>query len=118
MARMRAALERRLNDLDAQQAQGPRDQTEAPVKTVQHVQAQPLPLQPVTQPRSGVSTPPPPSRTEKPIVKTSFPRLQGPESPLSLDKQQRLSELLRKYKADEITPEQYHAERARILSEQ
>ena len=41
----------------------------------------------------------------------------SPESPLSADKQQRLAELLKKYRADEIGPEQYHTERAKILAE-
>jgi hypothetical protein len=41
--------------------------------------------------------------------------LQAPAAPVSQDKQQRLAELLRKYKADQLTPEQYHAERAKIL---
>ncbi len=47
----------------------------------------------------------------------SFPPLQGPALPISADKQQRLQELLRQYKANEITPDQYHKERARILAE-
>ncbi|MCX7723582.1 MAG: hypothetical protein N2379_11095 [Verrucomicrobiae bacterium] len=37
--------------------------------------------------------------------------------PLSAEKQRRLAELLAKYKADLITPEEYHRERARILAE-
>jgi uncharacterized protein YnzC (UPF0291/DUF896 family) len=36
---------------------------------------------------------------------------------VSADKTQRLAELLRKYKAEEITPEEYHQQRAKILSE-
>jgi len=43
--------------------------------------------------------------------------IEGPPLPLSADKQQRLAELLQKYKADQITPEQYHTERAKILAE-
>jgi hypothetical protein len=48
----------------------------------------------------------------------SFKNPEGPASPFSTDKQQQLSELLRKYQADEITPEQYHQERAKILAAQ
>jgi len=46
-----------------------------------------------------------------------FPPMQGPPSTLSPAKQQKLTELLQRYKADELTPEQYHLERAKILSE-
>jgi len=45
-----------------------------------------------------------------------FQPLQGPALPISADKQQRLNELLRKYQVDEITPEQYHQQRASILA--
>jgi hypothetical protein len=44
--------------------------------------------------------------------------LAGPPLPISAEKEQRLTELLQKYKADQITPEQYHTERAKILAEQ
>ena len=41
----------------------------------------------------------------------------GPASPLSADKQKRLAEILAQYRADKITPQEYHAERAKILAE-
>jgi len=37
--------------------------------------------------------------------------------PFSADKQRRLADLLVKYQADAITPEQYHQQRAKILAE-
>jgi hypothetical protein len=43
--------------------------------------------------------------------------LQGPPTGFSAAKEQRLKELLDRYMADEVTPEQYHAERAKILRE-
>ena len=46
----------------------------------------------------------------------NFPPLEGPASPLSSDKQQQLYQLLQRYKADQVTPEQYQAERAKILA--
>ncbi|HLH55465.1 MAG TPA: hypothetical protein VKY92_17820 [Verrucomicrobiae bacterium] len=49
---------------------------------------------------------------------TNFPPLEGPPLPISSDKQQRLYELLQRYKADQVTPEQYQAERAKILAGQ
>ncbi len=46
----------------------------------------------------------------------NFPPLEGPPLPISGEKQQQLAILLQKYKADQISPEEYHAERAKILS--
>jgi hypothetical protein len=46
-----------------------------------------------------------------------FQPIQGPPLSISADKQERLAELLRKYRADEITPEEYHQQRAKILAE-
>jgi hypothetical protein len=47
----------------------------------------------------------------------AFPPIQPPPPGISADKDARLAELLRKYKADELTPEEYHQQRAKILSE-
>lgn len=47
----------------------------------------------------------------------AFPPIKGPPPAVSADKEARLAELLRMYKADVITPEQYHQQRAKILSE-
>ena len=62
--------------------------------------------------------PVPPAR-KHPVVKgeTQFPAIEAPALPITAEKQQRLNELLRKYRADEVSPEQYHAERAKILAE-
>jgi hypothetical protein len=46
-----------------------------------------------------------------------FPAIEAPPLPISADKQGRLNELLRKYRNDEISPEQYHTDRAKILAE-
>ena len=45
----------------------------------------------------------------KPIV--------APALPIADSKEERLAALLQKYKADKITPEQYHQQRAAILAE-
>jgi hypothetical protein len=45
-----------------------------------------------------------------------FPALQGPDVLISGEKVQRLHALLQQYKADQITPEQYQSERAKILA--
>ena len=47
----------------------------------------------------------------------SFPPLKGPPPAVSATKQQRLDELLLKYRTDQITPEEYHEQRAKILAE-
>jgi hypothetical protein len=46
-----------------------------------------------------------------------FDPIAGPSSGLSPAKEQQLGQLLTRYQADEITPEQYHAERAKILAQ-
>ncbi len=46
----------------------------------------------------------------------NFPPLEAPPLPISAEKQQRLAGLLQKYQADQVSPEEYHAERAKILS--
>ncbi len=43
--------------------------------------------------------------------------IQAPPPAISADKETRLKELLRQYKADEISAEQYHQQRAKVLSE-
>jgi hypothetical protein len=41
----------------------------------------------------------------------------APAVPISASKQQRLAALLQKYEADQITPDEYHQQRAAILAE-
>ena len=52
-----------------------------------------------------------------PTVAHNFEPLPAPPSSIPPAKEARLADLLKKYKADEITPEQYHTERAKILAE-
>jgi hypothetical protein len=47
----------------------------------------------------------------------SFKPMQAPDLGISNDKQQRLSDLLQKYRADQITPEEYQQQRAKILAQ-
>ena len=61
---------------------------------------------------------PPPSMKPKTIKGLpAFPPLKGPPPAVAADKEQRLQELLRKYRADQVTPEEYHQQRAKILAE-
>jgi hypothetical protein len=47
----------------------------------------------------------------------SLPPLAGPPTGLSAAKQQKLDQLLQLYRADQITPQEYHDQRAKILAE-
>ncbi len=79
-------------------------------------------------PRPGkCDDPDAPARTgaPAPLVKStpaaaatmSLPALSGPPSPLSATKQQKLDALLQQYRMDQLTPQQYHEERAKVLAE-
>jgi hypothetical protein len=52
-----------------------------------------------------------------PVTKTKLPPLPAPPSPVSASKEQQLQNLLQQYTSDQISPEQYHQQRAKILSE-
>lgn len=80
----------------------------------------PVPGRPETIPPQPRPTPQPAKPAKK--VKTAAATapatvLEAPALPISADKHQRLQELLRKYQADQITPEQYHLQRAKVLAE-
>jgi hypothetical protein len=85
--------------------------------------APPVSPAPPTRPPQPVAERPAPKPTEvKPYRKGAltppgFKPLESPPSPLSAGKEARLAELLEQYKADKITPEEYHAKRAAILAE-
>jgi hypothetical protein len=111
------ALDAKLRELDKQEAAQkaaltqaqvakteapPRAETETPPKAQPKPEKQPVASKPPKQPRGT------------PV----FQPIAGPDLPISSDKQQQLSELLQKYKADELSPEQYHAARAKILGAQ
>ena len=73
------------------------------------------------KPQETASKPEAQPKAEKVLKKPAkaapaFPPIQAPPPAISADKDARLAELLRKYKADEITPEEYHQQRAKILS--
>jgi hypothetical protein len=60
----------------------------------------------------------PTAKTQAEKKKPTVQPLEAPPLPISAEQEQRLQELLQKYKADQITPEQYQAQRAKILGEQ
>ena len=51
-----------------------------------------------------------------PTARTPLEPIPGPPSSIPASKEAQLAELLKKYQADAISPEQYHTERAKILA--
>jgi len=78
----------------------------------QQVANAPNPAKAKPEPKS----PKPPKSYQPPVGTASYKPIEGPAAPVSAQKQQRLHELLSRYQADQITPEQYHSERAKILA--
>ena len=75
----------------------------------------------VTAPTGKMTTPAPPKTqapVTPPVVKSTseFAPMVAPALPIGESKQQKLQELLAKYKADQITPEEYHRQRAAIIN--
>lgn len=75
-----------------------------------------------SQPVAAEPSKPAVVKTTKPKVQSDEPQkamstLEAPASPLAGSKEQRLQQLLQQYKADQITPEQYHQQRAKIIAE-
>lgn len=102
VAKARAALRAKMLELDAQQAAAA---STIPGGTTASQAAAAAPGQPIFSA--------PPGSPDS----TGVGALAPPPSPIPATKEMRLADLLRKYKADEITPEQYHTQRAAILAE-
>lgn len=51
------------------------------------------------------------------VSASAFVPLEAPKLPISSSKEAQLAELLRKYRADEVSPEEYHKQRAAILAQ-
>jgi hypothetical protein len=100
-AAARAALEQKLNDLNKSQT------LPAPAPGA----VSPTPTQPgVPNPASQVSA-------VVPGKELGLKSIEAPNVPVSETQQARLQELLAKYKANEITPAEYHRQRAEILGQ-
>ena len=91
----------------------------APAKT-QTPPAPPAKPEPVVSSSAPAPAPefkPKPEKHPSASPAATIPPSEIAPPPLSADKDQRLKDLLRKYQADEITPDQYQKERAKILAE-
>jgi hypothetical protein len=107
IAKARDAMRQKMDQLPAEPPQT------VPVTLVKA----PAPPQPNAPRVSEPPVTPKPPKT-KPKGSLDFPQLDSPPLPISADKQQQLNALLQRYRSDQITPEQYHAERAKILGDQ
>jgi len=106
VAKEREMLRQKMKELQATPATAP--------TVAKHTPA-PAPSSP-----SAVAVAPPPARATKtvqPVASTTYRAIEPPPSPLSAAKQAKLADLLVRYKADSITAQEYHAQRAAILAE-
>jgi hypothetical protein len=104
-AKARAALLQKMSEIDTQPAATP---PLAPEKVVVQQMETPAAVAPVAAPVETKS-----DVVVEPVVKP----METPALPISATKEERLQALLEKYKADQITPEEYHTERAKIIGE-
>jgi hypothetical protein len=137
-AKARAALEQKISDLNQQQwttpavapaaapaaAPAPRPAAVQPatpeVKSAEP-QTQPVAVSPAkpAPPAVKPEAPPPAKQINAayPGKELGLKPIEAPPLPISAAKAVQLQALLEKYKADQITPDQYHTERAKILAE-
>jgi hypothetical protein len=118
IAKARETLHQQMKELENQ----PPAATAAPIPSPKVADAQPgqKPVEAKAQETAGKPEGKP--NAEKALKKPAqgapaFTPIQAPPPAISADKEARLAELLRKYKTDQITPEEYHQQRAKILSE-
>ena len=98
-ARARGALEHKMSELNKQEWTTPAVVPAAPSAP----QTQPVAVRPV--------------KPAPPADNSGLTLIAAPPVPISAAKQAQLQALLEKYKADQITPGEYHTERAKILAE-
>ena len=58
-----------------------------------------------------------PAVVQQPGTDLGMKPIAAPPLPINASKQDRLAALLQKYQADQITPDEYHSQRAAILAE-
>ena len=133
-AKARAALEHKMSELNQQNWATPAVAPAAPPAprpgAIQPATPEVKPAAPQTQPVAISPVKPAPPAVKPEVVSpanqvnANYPGkelglnpIQAPPVPISAAKEAQLQELLEKYKANQITPAQYHTERARILAE-
>jgi hypothetical protein len=109
-AAARAVLDQKMHELDAQQTS-----TNAETPTVSTTI--PSSAETVQTPVLAAPPAPPQASANYPGKDLGLNPIEAPAPPISADKQAQLQTLLAKYMADQITPEEYHKQRAEILAE-
>ena len=119
LARAREALRQKMQELQATPAPAP-----APAPAVAPESAKPsVAVAPAPAPKSEPKPTAQPTAVTKPAPKpapvatSNYKPIDAPASPFSAGKQAKLAELLARYRADSITAQEYHAQRAAILAE-
>jgi hypothetical protein len=113
------ALQQKMSELDNQQAATPPPAaTEIQPPPSPAVVATPPP-EPVAPEIKTIVTPPQkkPDNVNYAGKELNLKPIEAPSLPISADKEARLQALLAKYKADQVSPEEYHTQRAEILAE-
>jgi DNA polymerase-3 subunit gamma/tau len=96
---------------------------EAMRQKLQEMQTTPQPVNPVAAvapaPAPKPSAAPTPAATPMttPVATSNYKPIDVPASPFSAAKQAKLADLLARYRADTITSQEYHAQRAAIIAE-
>jgi hypothetical protein len=133
-AKARAALEQKMSELNQQNWTTPAVAPAAPPApspvAIQPATSEVKPAAPQTRPVAISPVKPAPPAVKPEVmppanqINANFPGkelglrpIEAPPLPISAAKEAQLRALLERYQADQITPEQYHAERAKILAE-
>jgi hypothetical protein len=121
----RAALDQKMRELDAQQASTNTVTlpvitimpSAAPEQSSEPVKTQPTQTAPVQAPVVATPPSPPPASVNYPGKELGLKPIEAPALPISADKEEQLQALLAKYMADQVSPGEYHMQRAAILAE-
>jgi hypothetical protein len=105
-ARMRDALQQKMSELNA-----------TPVVAVPQAKIVVAPVKPAPTKAPAKLVAPAVSTAPIVVVAPARAKIEAPASPLPVTKQDRLADLLSRYKADQVTAQDYHAQRAAILAE-
>ena len=105
IARAREAMRRKLEEMQTDQQPAPAPGT--PVAAVA----------PAPAPKPAPTPAPAPKTAATPVATSSYKPVDAPASPLPASKQSKLADLLARYRADSITAQEYHAQRAAIIAE-
>ncbi len=116
-AKAKAALEQKMSEMNQPNwATPPVNPAAVPAPKTQPVAVTPVKPVPSTV-KPEAMTPPSQINANFPGKELGLQPIQAPPLPISAAKEAQLQGLLQRYKTDQITPEQYHTERAKILAE-